>query len=92
MVAGVKMAGRPTSATVLRQRRLNFPGEEITAISNSMAVWTMNARTEPPAIRGWRVENTATHACALTASMMRGAPQEQRSLFPPRDSFTFRLF
>lgn len=92
MVAGVKTAGHPTSATVLKQTWVNFPGEEITVMSDSMAVWTMNARMEPPAIHGWRVENTATRACALTASMMSGVPQGRPSLSPPRDSFTFRWF
>lgn len=38
MVAGVKMAGRPTLATAPRQSQVNFPGEEITVISNSTAV------------------------------------------------------
>lgn len=91
MEAGVKTAGRPTPATVLRRSQGNFLGEEVTVMWNSTAVWNTNVRTEPPATHGWRVENTVTHACALMVSMMSTAPQEQRSPSPPLDSFTSKL-
>lgn len=92
MEAGVRMAGLPTPVTVLKQNQMSFLGEEITATLNSMAAWTINARTGPPAAHGWRVEYTVTHACALTVFMMSIAPQEQHSLSPPLDSFISRLF